>query len=160
MLSRVTGLVRDVTIATLFGAEGVVDAFVVAFTIPNVLRRLVGEGALTIAFIPVFTEERRVRGEAAALALSRAAFTLAPLALAVVTLIGVAGAPAIVLAFAGGFDEAKLALTVTLTLSLMHADGVGAAGPEPSHTCGFGMVRIRQSTVHPHMFHRWSQFVH
>ena len=58
-LSRILGLVRDMVIARVFGSGMVTDAFFVAFKIPNLLRRLFAEGSLTIAFIPVFTENLR-----------------------------------------------------------------------------------------------------
>ena len=55
-LSRIFGLIRDVVVAGFFGSGLATDAFFVAFRIPNLLRRLLAEGSLTIAFIPVFTE--------------------------------------------------------------------------------------------------------
>src|SRR2546421_4966135 len=63
--SRVLGFVRDVVVARAFGAGPVTDAFFVAFRIPNLLRRLLAEGALSTAIIPVFTEylERNGRAE-------------------------------------------------------------------------------------------------
>src|SRR5262249_10776725 len=56
LASRILGFVRDMIVALTFGAGGVTDAFVVAFRIPNMLRRLLGEGALSTAVVPVFTE--------------------------------------------------------------------------------------------------------
>ena len=56
LLSRFLGLVRDMVLAFFFGAGMTMDAFVAAFRIPNLLRRLFAEGSLTIAFIPIFTE--------------------------------------------------------------------------------------------------------
>src|SRR5438105_12275280 len=56
LLSRVLGYVRDMIVALAFGAGPVTDAFFVAFRIPNILRRLLGEGALSTAVIPVFTD--------------------------------------------------------------------------------------------------------
>src|SRR3989338_9491902 len=61
-LSRVAGLARDMVIAHLFGANAIMNAFNIAFTIPNTLRRFVAEGALTVAFIPVYTEVMRQEG--------------------------------------------------------------------------------------------------
>ena len=58
MLSRVFGLARDTTFAVLFGTGFVADAFNLAFLVPNVFRRLVGEGNINPSFIPVFTEIR------------------------------------------------------------------------------------------------------
>ncbi|HIC85436.1 MAG TPA: hypothetical protein EYP06_03950 [Desulfobacterales bacterium] len=70
LLSRIFGLVRDMVLASLFGAGMAADAFFVAFRIPNLLRRLFAEGSLTISFIPVFTEylEKRGKGQAFELA--------------------------------------------------------------------------------------------
>src|SRR5213594_4660624 len=56
LASRVLGFVRDMIVALAFGAGPVTDAFFVAFRIPNILRRLLGEGALSTAVIPVFTD--------------------------------------------------------------------------------------------------------
>ena len=55
-ISRILGFVRDMIIANLFGTKMAADAFFVAFRIPNLLRRLLGEGSLTAAVVPVFTE--------------------------------------------------------------------------------------------------------
>jgi len=63
MLSRVLGLVRDVLSATLFGTSRTWDAFVIAYTIPNMFRTLLGEGALTGAFVPLFTRYLHQDGE-------------------------------------------------------------------------------------------------
>lgn len=62
LASRVLGLLRDMGMASLFGAGTVHDAFIVAFRIPNLLRQLFGEGALTTAFLPVFLERQRAAG--------------------------------------------------------------------------------------------------
>jgi putative peptidoglycan lipid II flippase len=64
LLSRVTGLLRDMVIGAVFGAGVMADAFFVAFRIPNLLRRLVGEGAASVAFIPVVTEYLTQRSRA------------------------------------------------------------------------------------------------
>ncbi|HHT9157938.1 MAG TPA: lipid II flippase MurJ, partial [Candidatus Tripitaka californicus] len=63
LLSRILGLARDVLCASVFGTGLVWDAFAVAFRIPNLFRRLFGEGALTAAFIPTFTEYLEKKGE-------------------------------------------------------------------------------------------------
>ena len=55
MVSRIFGFLRDMVVAALFGAGLATDAFFVAFRIPNLLRRLLGEGSLTVSFVPVFT---------------------------------------------------------------------------------------------------------
>ena len=56
MLSRIFGFIRDMVVAAFFGAGLITDAFFVAFRIPNLLRRLLGEGSLTVSIVPVFTE--------------------------------------------------------------------------------------------------------
>ena len=58
LVSRVLGMIRDITISTFFGAGTATDAFFVAFKVPNLLRRLVAEGSLATAFVPVFMEEK------------------------------------------------------------------------------------------------------
>ena len=65
LLSRVFGLLRDIVLATYFGATGGTDAFLVAFKIPNFMRRLFGEGAFSLAFVPVFSEYKEKRDKAA-----------------------------------------------------------------------------------------------
>src|SRR5262245_2291305 len=102
-LSRITGLARDVAFSSWFGAGVVMDAFVVAFRIPNLLRRFFGEGAFSQAFVPVISEYRSMRSlEDTRGLVDRVAGTLA-LALFAVTAVGVAAAPAVILAFAWGW---------------------------------------------------------
>src|SRR5512140_84807 len=62
--SRVLGMVREIVYARFMGDGWVAGAFQLAFTIPNLFRRLLGEGALTAAFIPVFKEKEKTAGEA------------------------------------------------------------------------------------------------
>src|SRR5258705_13849275 len=63
MTSRVLGLVREIVYAAFLGIGWVADAFFLAFMIPNLFRRLLGEGALTAAFIPFFKEKEKLAGE-------------------------------------------------------------------------------------------------
>ena len=63
LASRVTGLARDVVVAAAFGAGASLDAFNVAFRIPNLLRRLFGEGAFTQAFVPALAQIRATEGD-------------------------------------------------------------------------------------------------
>ena len=72
--SRVLGLLRDTAMAALFGAGPILDAFTVAFQIPNLARQLLGEGALTAAFLPAFLREQRQSGPEAARQLTSATF--------------------------------------------------------------------------------------
>ncbi len=85
--SRVLGLVRDVGMATLFGNGAVLDAFTVAFRIPNLARRLFGEGALSTALIPALTQEMERRGKPAAWQLASCVVTLVGTFLLLVTIL-------------------------------------------------------------------------
>ena len=112
-LSRFAGLARDMVIAVVFGAGFVTDAFFVAFTIPNLLRRFFAEGSLTAAFVPTFSDVYHHEGRAAARQMLRACWTLLLLVLLGITLLGILGSPWVVKAIGFGFAgvEGKLALT-------------------------------------------------
>ena len=113
MLSRVLGLLRDVVLANLIGANGNADAFFVAFKIPNFLRRLFAEGAFAQAFVPVLADTRERGGrEAVRELIDRVAGMLGG-TLLLITLITVMASPLVATLFAPGFlrDPAKLALT-------------------------------------------------
>ena len=117
LLSRLAGLGRDLATTYFFGTSAAAAAFVVAFRIPNLLRRLLGEGALTVAFVPVFTQTVEGGGLPAARELFRNMFTLLALVLAAISLLGVIFAPEIVTLMAPGFrdDPETFRLTVFLT---------------------------------------------
>ena len=104
-LSRILGLARDVVIASLFGAGSGVDAFIVAFKIPNFFRRLFAEGAFSQAFVPVLSEYRTRRNHQSVKAL--VSYTAGSLGggLLVITLLAVAAAPIIAMVFAPGFYQ-------------------------------------------------------
>jgi len=116
MVSRVFGLIRDMVINSVFGANAGTDAFWVAFRIPNFMRRLFAEGSFSTAFVPVFTEikEKRTHEELKEL-VSRTAGTLGGF-LTVIVALGVLFAPQVALLFSpGAADEPqKFALTVEL----------------------------------------------
>lgn len=117
LLSRILGLVRDMVLAFFFGTAMAMDAFVAAFRIPNLLRRLFAEGSLTIVFIPVFTEYLTNQTKKDAFELARIVLTLLSIILVAVTLAGVLFAPWIVRIQAWGFGASgvKYDLTVFLT---------------------------------------------
>ncbi len=101
--SRVLGYARDAAIFIVFGAGVATDAFLVAFRLPNFLRRLFGEGALSQAFVPVFQEYRDKKGQAEAHELAnRTAGTLG-VAVSVITVAGILAAPILIAVFAPGF---------------------------------------------------------
>ncbi len=104
-VSRILGLVRDFTLASMFGDTAAASAFFVAWRIPNFLRRLFAEGAFSQAFVPVLAEYRQKRTlEELKLFVDRVAGTLA-LVLMVVTVLGIAGASLVGAVFAPGFVD-------------------------------------------------------
>lgn len=124
-ISRVSGLIRDQIYAAVFGASPAMDAFVVAFRIPNFMRRLSAEGSFSMAFVPVLAEYKAKHDEAAVKELiDRVAGTLTA-ALLVVTALAVLGAPLVMRLFAPGFepgtvqsDLAELMLRITFPYAL------------------------------------------
>ena len=116
MVSRVFGLLRDVVISSVFGANMATDAFWVAFRIPNFMRRLFAEGSFTTAFVPVFTQIKETRTHAdLKVLISRTAGTLGGVLLVIVG-VGMVFTPEVAMMFSpGALDEPqKLALTVEL----------------------------------------------
>jgi putative peptidoglycan lipid II flippase len=116
LLSRLTGFVRDTLLAIVFGAGLAMDAFVVAFRIPNLLRRLFAEGAFSQAFVPVIGEYKQKQGEEATRLLAARVLGVLGVALFLATLVGIVAAPLVVYASAYGFvqDADKFALTVAM----------------------------------------------
>ncbi len=117
LLSRALGFARDMVVALVFGAGITTDAFLVALRIPNMLRRLLGEGALSAALIPVVTEYAGHRARAELLRMLRALLGATILVLTVVTALGVAAAPELVRFMAPGFtrDPGQAELSASLT---------------------------------------------
>ena len=118
LLSRVTGLVRDVAFARLIGAGGGIaaDAFYVAFRIPNFFRRLSAEGAFSQAFVPVYSGYTKDSDARVAADFCDSMLAWFGLALFVMTLIGVIAAPLFIVVMAPGFlqEAGKYELTVTM----------------------------------------------
>src|SRR5215470_15668900 len=116
LASRVLGFVRDAIVALAFGAGPITDAFFVAFRIPTILRRLLAEGALSTAMIPVFTEYTVNRSREDLIRMLRAVLAGALLALGAATVVGMATAPWLLAVIAPGFtDPVQVALAVSLT---------------------------------------------
>lgn len=113
LLSRITGLVRDQLIAAAFGASALTDAFNVAFRIPNMLRRLYGEGAFSSAFVPILAATRATDGDENTRGLINAVATVLFWALVLTCVVGIAGAPVIVWLFGAGLQELDLAVLMT-----------------------------------------------
>jgi len=115
LLSRIFGVIRDSITGALFGAGMATDAFFVAFRIPNLLRRLVAEGSLSAAFVPVFTDEIHNSEEQAKKAVA-AATSFSLILTVVISLLGVYFAEELTVFFAPGFgvDSEKSALSASL----------------------------------------------
>ena len=105
LASRITGLVRQLLMAAMFGASPMTDAFNVAFRIPNMFRRLFAEGAFSQAFVPVLAGMKEQEGEAATKALIDHIATVLAWALALTCVVGVLGAPWLVWAMASGLKQ-------------------------------------------------------
>jgi putative peptidoglycan lipid II flippase len=105
LISRITGLMRELLIASTFGASALTDAFNVAFRIPNLFRRLFAEGAFSQAFVPVLAASRQQHGDEATHVLINQVATLLVWALVLTSVVGVVGAPALVWAIASGLQQ-------------------------------------------------------
>ena len=119
MCSRVLGLVREQAFAALFGAGFAFDSFVVAFRIPNLLRDLFGEGALSAAFVTVFSDYDETRGPEATWKLAGNVLVFITILLSLITILGILFADRIVLALVDADFEKipdKVALTRLLTV--------------------------------------------
>ncbi len=116
LLSRIAGLVRDMVFMNLFGASRLMDAFLVAFKIPNFLRRLFAEGAFSQAFVPVLTEVRSQRGDDAVRVLINHVAGSLTLVIGAISVFAIVFSPAIIFLFAPGFrgDELKFDLAADM----------------------------------------------
>jgi len=114
-LSRIMGLLRDQLFAYFFGATWAADAFNLAFIIPNLLRRLFGEGALAAAFVPIYQEMGIKKGRAAQIQFGLKVLTLLSGLLIALCIVGMALAPLLVSIMAPGFAKPTHDLAVTLT---------------------------------------------
>lgn len=115
LVSRILGLVRDIVFASFFGASAMMDAFNVAFRIPNLFRRFFGEGAFNQSFVPVFSEYYEKKRNQLPLFVAEVSGSLGIVLLAI-TALGILFAPELVTVFASGFkaDPEKFALTADL----------------------------------------------
>ena len=117
LASRVTGLVRETLIASMFGASAMTDAFNVAFRIPNMFRRFFAEGAFSQAFVPVLAGERARHGDEQTKAVIDHVATALAWVLVLTCVIGVMGAPVLVWILASGLqkDPASFQASVVMT---------------------------------------------
>ena len=116
MFSRVLGFARDAIVARIFGAGMATDAFFVAFKLPNLLRRIFAEGAFSQAFVPILAEYKSKQGEDATRVFVSYVSGLLTLALALVTVLGIAAAPWVITITAPGFADTADKFTLTTQL--------------------------------------------
>ena len=110
MFSRVLGLLREMIFARYFGAGFLYDAYVVAFRIPNVLRDLFAEGALSVAFVKVFTDYQINKSEREAWRLASMVLNALAIVLSIITIVGVLGSRYFVALIAADFPPEIAAL--------------------------------------------------
>lgn len=117
LLSRIFGFFRDMIQAYYMGTGRGMDAFTIAYTIPNLLRRLTGEGAMTAAFIPVFTQKKKEKSREELWKFAHYFFFDLTVIMAIITVLGVLFAPLLVKIISIGFKDiaGKWDLTITLT---------------------------------------------
>src|SRR5215510_8926406 len=116
LTSRVLGLARDTVLAAVFGAGNEMDAFVVAFRIPNLVRELFAEGAMSAAFVPTFTKYLTLKGKPAAWLLGNNVLNALLIVTGVLITVGFVAARPLVTAYAGNYSAipGKLDLTIVL----------------------------------------------
>lgn len=117
MISRILGYVRDASVAYMFGGGAVTDSFYTAFRLSNLLRRLLGEGALSSSFVPIFTKSLKHDSAEESRVFVESIYTLLVVVVFVVTVLGIIFAPQLTRWIAPGFsaDPNQFALTVQLT---------------------------------------------
>ena len=116
--SRILGLLREVLTASLFGATRNLDAFYVSYTLANLSRQLLAEGALSASFVPVFSRVHKRSGPGEALALARQVMSMLLVVCSGVVLLGVVLSPLLVRIIAPGFDPEQNRLAIVLTRAL------------------------------------------
>lgn len=114
LMSRILGLVREILVAAFFGATKSMDAFNIAYTLSNLARQLLAEGALSAAFVPVFSQAL-TKSREKALALARGTMTVLLCATCFVVTLGIFGAPVLVRIMAPGFDPESHYMAVRMT---------------------------------------------
>ncbi|MDK4683800.1 murein biosynthesis integral membrane protein MurJ [Kingella negevensis] len=116
MLSRIMGFIRDAIVARYFGAGAAMDAFVVAFRLPNLLRRIFAEGAFSQAFVPMLADYKQNKSDEETRLFVQHVAGMLTFALFIITAIGVFAAPAVIWATASGFakDGTRFDIAVAL----------------------------------------------
>ena len=140
-MSRVTGLVREIVMARLFGAGFVYDAFLLGFRIPNLTRDLFAEGALSSAFVPIFTQTLAQKGRKEAAILSNLVATALILIVGAFCVLGVIFSPALVNLLAEGFHQVPGKFELAVKHDAHHVPVPAAGG---SGRAGHGRVQRLQ----------------
>ena len=117
LASRITGLIRELLMASTFGASAMTDAFNVAWRIPNLFRRLFGEGAFSQAFVPTLAARLSSEGDEAARRLIASVATVLVWALLATCVIGVVGAPLLVWSMASGLQQDPRGLNAAIVMT-------------------------------------------
>ncbi|MDR0956267.1 MAG: murein biosynthesis integral membrane protein MurJ [Endomicrobium sp.] len=117
VLSRILGYIRDMLVANIFGTSMYADAFYVAFRIPNLFRRMFGEGSFSAAFVPVFSEYLHTRGRSETQKFLNSVFTILLILLLIINILCMIFSPFLIKLAAGGFlnEPEKMQLTIKLT---------------------------------------------
>jgi putative peptidoglycan lipid II flippase len=120
LMSRVLGLVREQVFAIMFGAGNMTDAFNVAFRIPNLLRDLFAEGAMSASLVPTFTRARKEEGDRRAWRVAGLVFRVLAITVGIIAALGVVFAPQLVSVYASAFRDVpgKFELTVRMTRTM------------------------------------------
>src|ERR1700739_4565004 len=115
LLSRILGFVRDIVLSAFLGAGPIADAFIVAFKLPNLFRRLFAEGAFSAAFVPLFARELQGEGREAALVFARQAHACLLMVLVPFSLLMILIMPAVIWVMAPGFTSDKSIFDLAVT---------------------------------------------
>jgi putative peptidoglycan lipid II flippase len=115
LLSRIVGFVRDIVLSAVLGSGPVADAFIVAFKLPNLFRRLFAEGAFSAAFVPLFARELQGDGREAALVFARQAHACLLMVLVPFSLLMILAMPAVIWVMAPGFTSDKSIFDLAVT---------------------------------------------
>jgi putative peptidoglycan lipid II flippase len=125
MVSRITGLFREILFARAFGASAYTDAFNVAFRIPNLLRRLFAEGAFSQAFVPILAEYKNQKGEIATKTLVDHVATALIWSMLITCVVGILGTPLIVYTIATGLTSNKDAFDASVLMTQLMFPYIG-----------------------------------
>ena len=165
MVSRVSGMVRDIMMATFMGASPLSDAFFVALKLPNMFRRITAEGAFTVSFVPMYSKTIEVEGEEEAAKFTGRTFTMMSVVLSIFSVVMMIGMPWVIRLIAPGFEPGQeryepsvimtqvtfpYLLLMSLTamfggmLNVHHKFGPFSAAPVIFNFCNIGAMLVGQ----------------